>query len=92
MATMRSKFGNSLMKSYNQATRASKFVQKSLTKHLCCSDGDLTGVWLKRLGAGAVTDRSRDAHAQLSSILDYYNVGDASEKARAVSTYNQQPP
>ena len=36
-------------------------------------DTDLTGVWLKRIGAAANNDTSRDAHGQLSGLLDYYN-------------------
>ncbi len=36
-------------------------------------DQDLTGNWLKRLGAGATTESARDAHGQLSGLLDYYN-------------------
>ena len=34
---------------------------------------DLTANWLRRLGAGASTDAARDAHGQLSSLLNYYN-------------------
>jgi hypothetical protein len=33
----------------------------------------LTGNWLKRLGAGATSEASRDAHGQLQGLLDYYN-------------------
>ena len=40
-------------------------------------DQDLTANWLKRLGATATTENSRDAHGQLSGILDYYNKGQA---------------
>ena len=56
-SAMRSTFGRSMMKSYNQATRAQ----------------DLTGNWLKRVGAGATSDAARDSHGQLSGLLDYYN-------------------
>jgi len=59
MSQMRAKFGQSMMKSYNMATR----------------NQDLTANWLKRLGATATSDASRDAHGQLSGILDYYNKG-----------------
>ena len=34
---------------------------------------DLTGIWLKRLGATATSEGSRDAHGQLQGLLDYYN-------------------
>jgi hypothetical protein len=34
---------------------------------------DLTGNWLKRVAGGANNEASRDAHSQLSGILDYYN-------------------
>lgn len=34
---------------------------------------DLTGIWLKRLGATATSEPSRDAHSQLQGLLDYYN-------------------
>ena len=54
---MRSKFGNAMWKSANQASRSQ----------------DLTANWLKRLGAGATTEASRDAHSQVSGLLDYYN-------------------
>ena len=33
----------------------------------------MTGNWLKRLGAGATSEASRDAHGQLQGLLDYYN-------------------
>jgi len=33
----------------------------------------LTANWMKKLGAGATTDASRDSHQQLQSLLDYYN-------------------
>ena len=56
-SAMRSKFGRSMLKSYSQATRSQ----------------DLTSNWLKRLGAGATTEVSRDSHSQLSGLLDYYN-------------------
>ena len=54
---MRSTFGRSMLRGANQATRAQ----------------DLTGNWLKRLGAGATNEVSRDSHQQLSGLLDYYN-------------------
>ena len=54
---MRSKFGSSMLKSANQAARSQ----------------DLTANWLKRLGAGASTEAARDAHGQVSGLLDYYN-------------------
>ena len=56
-SAMRSTFGRSMLRSYNQATRAQ----------------DLTGNWLKRVGAGASNEAARDQHAQLSGLLDYYN-------------------
>ena len=34
---------------------------------------DLTQNWLKRVGAAASNETARDAHSQLSGILDYYN-------------------
>ena len=33
----------------------------------------MTGIWLKRLGATATNETSRDAHGQLQGLLDYYN-------------------
>ena len=36
-------------------------------------DNELTTKWLNRLWSTATTAGSRDKHAQLSSILDYYN-------------------
>jgi hypothetical protein len=44
-----------------------------LTFAWCNAGQDLTANWLKRVGAGATTDKSRDAHGQLQSVLDYYN-------------------
>ena len=41
--------------------------------NIICLDQDLTGNWLKRLGAGATSEASRDAHGQLQGLLDYYN-------------------
>lgn len=35
--------------------------------------GDVTGNWLRRLGATATTHHSKEMHGQLQSILDFYN-------------------
>ena len=67
-SAMRSTFGRSMMKSYVQATRSQ----------------DLTANWLKRLGAGATTDASRDSHGQLSGLLDYYNKQQVGSTRKAI--------
>ena len=35
-------------------------------------------MWVRRLGATASNNTSREAHSQLSSLLDFYNVSGAS--------------
>mmetsp|Transcript_20740 Transcript_20740/g.27996 ORF Transcript_20740/g.27996 Transcript_20740/m.27996 type:complete len:227 (-) Transcript_20740:121-801(-) len=68
-SAMRSTFGRSMMKSYNQAARAQ----------------DLTGNWLKRLGAGATTETARDSHQQLQGLLDYYNKSATGSQRREIN-------
>ena len=45
---------------------------------------DLTANWLKRVGAGATSENARDAHGQLSGILDYYNKAQSSGSDRPI--------
>ena len=45
---------------------------------------DLTGIWLKRLGATATNENSRDAHGQLQGLLDYYNKNQSESALKAI--------
>lgn len=45
---------------------------------------DLTGNWLKRVGAAATSEPARDAHAQLSGLLDYYNKNNSTSSKKAI--------
>jgi hypothetical protein len=44
----------------------------------------LTGIWLKRLGATATSEESRDSHGQLQGILDYYNKNQTAQELQSI--------
>ena len=44
----------------------------------------MTGQWLKRLGATATTELSRDAHGQLQGLLDYYSRDQSSGQMKEI--------
>ena len=58
---------NSLKKAFGN-TRAVNAATRS-----AAPANELTAKWLNRLRATANNNESREQHAQLSSILDYYN-------------------
>ena len=45
----------------------------------------MTGIWLKRLGATATNENSRDAHGQLQGLLDYYNTNKAATELKSIN-------
>ena len=56
------------------ATLRMPLLLEQVSKHATnLKDNELTTKWLNRLWSTATTASSRDKHAQLSSILDYYN-------------------
>ena len=45
----------------------------------------MTGIWLKRLGATATNENSRDAHGQLQGLLDYYNTNKVATELKSIN-------
>jgi len=71
MSQLRQKFGSTMASRTHQTARMS-----ALSTHVAqAADANhLTANWLRRLGQTSNTPDSREAHSQLSSILDFYNV------------------
>lgn len=57
MSTLRQKFGKSMLQRGIASARA----------------GDVSGNWLRRLGAAATNHQAKENHGQLQSMLDFYN-------------------
>jgi len=68
---MREKLGRAIQNSAKQAARMS------------VANNELTGNWLKRLDATAVTGEAKDSQSQLEAVLDFYNRA-ATSNAKAI--------
>lgn len=75
MSQLRQKFGSALFNSAMSATRHAPAPQKAAAAvSTGPSYNHLTTNWLRRLQQTATSHDSREAHGQLQSLLDYYNV------------------
>lgn len=76
MSQIRQKFGSTLMNTAMQATRHGGHAAAVSTKVVAKPDeaNHLTVNWLRRLQQTATTPDAREAHSQLASILDFYNI------------------
>lgn len=71
MSQLRQKFGSTL---FNNARQTARMGALSLDVSKNADVNHLTTNWLRRLGQTANNMDSREAHSQLSSILDFYNI------------------
>jgi hypothetical protein len=76
MSQIRQKFGSTLMNTAMQASRHGGHAAAVSTKVVAKPDeaNHLTVNWLRRLQQTATTPDAREAHSQLASILDFYNI------------------
>lgn len=74
MSQLRQKFGSALLNSAMSASRHAPAPVKAAAVNAGPSYNHLTTNWLRRLQQTATTPDSREAHSQLQSLLDFYNV------------------
>lgn len=83
--SLKKAFGNT--RAINAATRsaapASKLLSFKNKSNISYWIDELTNKWLNRLRATANNNESREQHAQLASILDYYNKTSTGTKGMA---------
>lgn len=84
MSAIRQKFGQSLQNSAMTASRSagSAVAVNVVTKPDAANH--LTVNWVRRLGQTSTDAASREAHSQLASLLDYYNIEKKSKDVEAI--------